>query len=78
MCCIMFDIASAFDRVWHAGLIQKMWTMNIPIYLIRWVQEFLKERSFVVKINETTSPPNPSHAEFLKAQSSAQYSSQSS
>jgi len=52
-CClnVYFDIAKAFDKVWHAGVIHKMVKMKFPNYIIKWVIDFLKERSFHVKIN---------------------------
>ncbi len=34
--CIFFDIKSAFDRVWHNGLIIKLIKLKILLYLITW------------------------------------------
>ena len=31
---IFFDIASAFDKVWHNGLIYKLVEMKLPLYLV--------------------------------------------
>jgi hypothetical protein len=36
VCAIFFDIQSAFDKVWHNGLIHKMNQMNLHIYIQRW------------------------------------------
>ncbi|CAF0990615.1 unnamed protein product [Brachionus calyciflorus] len=55
VCTILFDIASAFDKVWHKGLIYKMIDKNIPEYLIAWCQNFLEFRKFFVRINNTCS-----------------------
>ena len=52
VCAIFFDIQSAFDKIWHDGLIFKMFQMMIPLYLVRWCQNFLSNRKFTVKINE--------------------------
>ena len=52
---IFFDIASAFDKVWHEGLIFKMVKLKIPYYLVRLIQEFLTDRSFIVKIGQEMS-----------------------
>lgn len=52
-CAIFFDIASAFDKVWHDGLIFKMSKLKVPNFIINWVKNFLNNRSFFVKINET-------------------------
>jgi hypothetical protein len=53
--CMYFDIASAFDKVWHDDLIYKMDKLNIPKYLTCSVKEFLSNRSFLVDINGSKS-----------------------
>jgi len=60
--CIFFDICKAFDRVWHNGLIYKMASIKVPLYLVRWVHEFLTDRKFCVKINNCTSEYRPIEA----------------
>ena len=55
VCAIFFDIASAFDKVWHRGLIYKMIKLKIPNYIIYWINDFLSNRYFAVKINEFIS-----------------------
>ena len=49
-CCIFFDIQSAFDKIWHNGLIYKLIKLKVPLYLINWIQDFLTERTFKVKV----------------------------
>ena len=56
-CCIFFDIQSAFDKVWHAGLIFKIIKMGLPTYIICWINEFLYQRNFRVKLNTYISNP---------------------
>jgi exonuclease III len=56
---IFFDIAKAFDKVWHKGLIFKMIDSKIPRYIIYWTQAFLMNRSFVVRVNNETSESCP-------------------
>ena len=51
MCAIFFDIASAFDKIWHEGLIYKLIKLNFPKYIICWINQFLKNRFFAVKMN---------------------------
>lgn len=53
MCTIFFDIASAFDKVWHDGLIYKLIKLKFPKYIIVWLKQFLTSRSFAVRINNT-------------------------
>ena len=52
---IIFDIESAFDKVWHNGLLYKLATLKIPYYIIKTIEHFIKDRSFVVKVNGSTS-----------------------
>jgi exonuclease III len=59
---IFFDITKAFDKVWHEALIYKMIQMKIPKYLVAWVQSFLEDRKFKVKINQTTGSTYPINA----------------
>lgn len=59
VCGFFFDIASAFDKVWHNGLIFKMLKMNIPLELVRWISDFLSNRSFMVKVNGSCSAQLP-------------------
>jgi hypothetical protein len=56
---ILFDIMSAFDKVWHIGLIAKMIKYKIPDYIIHWCYNFITNRSFRVKINNKLSDPKP-------------------
>ena len=51
MCSIFFDIASAFDKVWHNGLLYKMIKLNFPKYIILWLKNFLFNRLFAIRIN---------------------------
>ena len=55
VCSIYFDIQSAFNRVWHAGLIKKLINIKLPSYLLLWLEAFLKDRRYCVQINETRS-----------------------
>lgn len=52
---IFFDIAAAFDKVWHDGLIYKLFKLGLPYYLIRICISFLRERTFSVKVDGTNS-----------------------
>jgi hypothetical protein len=47
---IFFDIASAFDKVWHNGLVYKLIDSKFPNHLISWIKEFLKNRMFCVRV----------------------------
>ena len=47
---IFFDIAGAFDKVWHQGLLFKLHVIRVPFYLIKIIANFLGGRTFAVKI----------------------------
>jgi hypothetical protein len=59
VCGIFYDISKAFDKVWHAGLIYKLIYLGVPKYIIRFIKNFLSDRFFKVKINDTYSEPYP-------------------
>lgn len=52
---VLLDIKSAFDSVWHNGLIFKMSRFNFPIEVIKIIQSFLSNRSFNVYLGNTYS-----------------------
>jgi hypothetical protein len=52
---ILFDIASAFDKVWHNGLVFKLINAKIPVYLVAWIKDFIANRSFTVEIEDARS-----------------------
>ena len=47
---VSFDIQSAYDTVWHEGLLEKMQRMGIDSYLINWTRSFLSDRQGVLEI----------------------------
>jgi len=54
-CGVVFDIAKAFDKVWHNGLIYKLHKINIPRKLGQWIMDFLQDRKFRVKVDDAVS-----------------------
>lgn len=51
----ILDIEKAFDKVIHGKLITTLKQRNIPIQLINIINEYLKDRTFQVKVNEDKS-----------------------
>ncbi|GBP68522.1 Probable RNA-directed DNA polymerase from transposon BS [Eumeta japonica] len=52
---VFFDVAKAFDRVWHAGLVYKLYSLEVPDHLIFISQNFLPNRYFTVRHERTHS-----------------------
>ena len=41
---VFCDISKAFDRVWHRGLIQKLFTLGIIGHLLHWFESYVSSR----------------------------------
>ena len=54
---VYFDFAKAFDRVCHKKLLARMESIGVHPRIIAWIREFLMNRRFMVKVNETISAP---------------------
>lgn len=52
---VLLDIEKAFDSVWHDGLIHKLYKLDFPIYLVKIIVSFLKNRKAYVSINKAKS-----------------------
>ena len=54
---VFLDVSKAFDRVWHEGLLYKMYTSQIPIPFIKLIHSYLSNRSSTVRVNNAYSTP---------------------
>lgn len=52
---VALDLEKAFDTVWHDGLIFKLIKTDMPFYIIKIIRDFLKNRTYQVKVNQTLS-----------------------
>ncbi|GBP44254.1 Probable RNA-directed DNA polymerase from transposon X-element [Eumeta japonica] len=52
---VFFDVAKAFDRVWHAGLVYKLYSLQVPDRLMLIIQNFLSNRNFTFRHKRTHS-----------------------
>jgi hypothetical protein len=57
------DVAKAFDSVWHNGLRYKIsepeFGFDIPTKTVRWISDYLKDRTFQVRVGDALSTPTP-------------------
>ena len=50
------DVEKEFNNVWHNGLRYKIYQLDLPTMLCRWLSDFLVERVIQVKIEGLLSP----------------------
>ncbi|GFS92329.1 probable RNA-directed DNA polymerase from transposon BS [Trichonephila clavipes] len=56
---LFLDIAKAFDKIWHDGLLIKLIRLDFPAPLIKSIHSFLSHRSFRVRVDRILSSPRP-------------------
>jgi len=52
---VFMDLTSAFDTVWHDGLLYKLYLLNLPTSTIRWISQFLTNRTTKIRSGEEFS-----------------------
>ncbi|GBP19479.1 Probable RNA-directed DNA polymerase from transposon BS [Eumeta japonica] len=52
---VFFDVAKAFDKVWHAGLIYKLHQLQVPDRLVFIIQHYLTNRQFSFRHEKSIS-----------------------
>ena len=50
------DVEKAFDNVWHNGLRYKMYQLDLPTKVCRWLSDFLVGRVIQAKVEGFSSP----------------------
>lgn len=59
---LSLDVAGAFDAVSHARLLHNLRKRKIPEYLVRWVEDFLKDRTTEIRLGDFTLKRSTIHA----------------
>ncbi|GBP59736.1 RNA-directed DNA polymerase from mobile element jockey [Eumeta japonica] len=59
---VFFDVAKAFDRVWHAGLIHKLYQLELPDRLVIIIHHYISNRHFSFRLDNTYSSVRPIRA----------------
>lgn len=52
---LLLDIEKAFDTVWHEALIFKLNNYNVPLYIIKFIDDYLSNRAFAVNVRDKSS-----------------------
>ena len=52
---IFFDLEKAYDTTWKHGILADLWNLGFRGHLPRFIQSFLSERSFRVRVGSTLS-----------------------
>ena len=55
--CVYFDIAKAFDTVSHSKLLYKLRCIGFSNEIIDWIETYLQDRTFRVRVNNCYSTP---------------------
>lgn len=55
---VSLDCAKAFDTAWQEGIVYKMMNKGFSEVMCRMVSDFLRERTFSVKVGDVNSPDN--------------------
>jgi hypothetical protein len=56
---VLLDFKAAFDTIWHDGLRLKLKQAGVPTAIVRWISDFLRDRSFMVKVGSDLSQSRP-------------------
>lgn len=59
---LFFDVAKAFDKVWHNGLLYKLYKLGVPDRLVHIIRDYLSDRTFRFRVEGTHSSPRPIRA----------------
>lgn len=54
---ILRDVSKAFDKVWHEGLQTKIAQIQLPLVITKFFNNFIKDRSAKIKIEDYIGPP---------------------
>ena len=55
MVAAFLDVEKAFDNVWHDGLRFKIFQLDLPTKMTRWLSDFLVGRLIQVNVNNSLS-----------------------
>ena len=48
--CVLIDFSKAFDTVDHVILSRKLFSLNVPVFIIQWIMSFLTNRTQATRL----------------------------
>uniref|UniRef100_A0A8C7X8C9 Reverse transcriptase domain-containing protein n=1 Tax=Oryzias sinensis TaxID=183150 RepID=A0A8C7X8C9_9TELE len=60
--CVYLDLSKAFDVIPHRNLIARLKTLGLTGPLLDWIQEFLQNRSYQVRVGNSLSESTAVHS----------------
>ena len=55
VCAVFLDLSKAFDKVPHRSLMNKLADLNINLHALKWLGDYLSQRSQYVVVNGESS-----------------------
>lgn len=52
---VYLDLQSAFDSIWHDGLLYKLYSIGTPRYLLKWLHNYFVDRKIKVRLGTVHS-----------------------
>ncbi len=52
---VYLDVEGAFDCIWHDGLRYKLLEANLPVQMVRWLSDYIRDRTFCVNLPSAQS-----------------------
>ena len=59
VCGVFLDIRKAFDSISHPALLQKLYSIDLPLNICSWFYSYLTDQSQSVRVGECLSSPLP-------------------
>ena len=56
---VYIDLESAFDGVWHQGVLFKLNELKIPTYLLKWIKNYFQDREICTRYKDYITDPKP-------------------
>ena len=52
---VFLDVQQAFDAVWHKGLLYRLQENKVPMWIIKWTKDYLKNRELKIEYHQAVA-----------------------